>query len=87
MTWADAWSDAVRHPDAMANLEYHCLREHVVDMVYECHLPSDRPMVLLLHDERPTDRAILLQRIDQAAIRIQAQRVGQRRFTKILKKH
>jgi hypothetical protein len=63
MSWADAWNDTVRHPDAVANLEYRCLREHVVDMVYECHLPSDRPMVLLLRDERPAGRAILLQGI------------------------
>ena len=63
MTWADAWQDAQRHPDAMANLEFRCLREHVVDMVYECHLPSDRPMVLLLRDERPAGRAVVLEGI------------------------
>lgn len=63
MTWADAWHDIERHPDAVANLEFRCLREHVVDMVYECHIPSDRPMVILLRDERPADRAVLLQGI------------------------
>jgi hypothetical protein len=66
MTWADAWQDAQRHPDAMANLEFRCLREHVVDMVYECHLPSDRPMVLLLRDERPPGRAVVLEAIAAA---------------------
>jgi hypothetical protein len=63
MAWADAWDDMVRHPDAVANLEYRCLHEHVVDMAYECHLPSDRPMVLLLRDERPAGQAVLLQGI------------------------
>jgi hypothetical protein len=63
MTSADEWNEAVRHPEAMANLEYRCLQEHVVDTIYECHLPSDRPMVLVLHDERSADRAILLQGI------------------------
>ena len=63
MSWADAWDDTVRHPEAMARLEFRCLHEHVVDMVYECHIPSDRPMVLLFRDERPADKALLLQGI------------------------
>ena len=59
MTWAHEWNDALLHPETLGNLEYRCVREHVVDTTYECHLPSDRPMVLVLHDERTPDRAIL----------------------------
>ena len=59
MAWANEWNDASLHPETIGNLEYRCLREHVVDTTYECHLPTQRPMVLLIHDERTPDRAIL----------------------------
>jgi hypothetical protein len=59
MTWAGEWNDALLHPEKLGNLEYRCLRQHVVDTTYECHLPSARPMVLVLHDERTLDGAIL----------------------------
>ena len=59
MAWASEWNDALLHPETLGNLEYRCMREHVVDTTYECHLPSGRPMVLVLHDERTPDRAIL----------------------------
>jgi hypothetical protein len=58
MTWAREWNDAQAHPEALGNLEYRCVREHVVDTTYECHLPAGRPMVLVLHDERTAERAI-----------------------------
>ena len=59
MTGADDWSAAQTHPEALPNLEYLCLRTHVVDTTYECHLPSGRHMVLLLRDERTADHAIV----------------------------
>jgi hypothetical protein len=59
MTWADEWNAAMQHPEAPASLEFRCLREHVLDTTYECHLPSDRPMVLTIRDERTPDRAVL----------------------------
>jgi len=52
MAWAHEWSEAQAHPEMLPNLEYRCLQEHITDAIYECHLPSDRPMVLVLHDER-----------------------------------
>ncbi len=55
---ASEWNDAQQHPEALRNLEYRCLREHVVDTTYECHLAPSRPMVLVLHDERTPDHAI-----------------------------
>ena len=59
MTWADEWNAAIQHPEVHADLEFRCLREHVLDTTYECHLPSDRPMVLTIRDERTPDRAVL----------------------------
>ena len=57
MTAARAWNEAQAHPETLAGLEYRCIREHVTDTTYECHLPGE-PMVLVLHDERTPDRAI-----------------------------
>jgi hypothetical protein len=59
MAWADQWNAAMQHPEAQGNLEFRCVREHVLDTTYECHLPSDRPMVLTIRDERTPDRAVL----------------------------
>ena len=59
MTWARAWNDAQLHPETLASLEYRCVREHVVDTTYECHLPPGQAMVLVLHDERTPDRAFI----------------------------
>lgn len=59
MTWADEWSNAMQHPEAFAKLSFLCMQQHVVTTTYECHLPSDRPMVLTIHDERTPDRAVL----------------------------
>ena len=59
MTWADEWNSALQHPEAIAELTFHCVQEHVVTITYECHLPSDRPMVLAIRDDRTPNRAIL----------------------------
>ena len=59
MTEADDWNDALLHPQNMTNLTYRCVREHVVSTIYECHLPPDRPMVFVIHDERTPDRVLL----------------------------
>ena len=59
MVWSDEWNNALQHPELMRQLEFRCLREHVVSTTYECHLPSDRPMVLVIHDDRTPNRAIV----------------------------
>lgn len=64
MTWADEWnaamqSDPMERPQAFASLTFICVQQHVVSTTYECHLPSDRPMVLTIKDERTPDRAVL----------------------------
>ena len=59
MTWAHSWDQALLHPESLGSLEYRCVREHVTDTTYECHLPPSTPMVLVLHDERTADRVIV----------------------------
>jgi hypothetical protein len=53
------WNDALNHPDEMPNINFRCVKEHVVEAIYECHLPSERPMVLVVHDERTGGRALV----------------------------
>jgi hypothetical protein len=59
MTGAEEWAAAQAHPETWGNLEYRCLREHVTSTTYECHLLPSRPMVLVIHDERRPERAIV----------------------------
>ncbi len=59
MTWSDEWNAALEHPEAGVNLQWRCVREHVVSTTYTCDLPPERPMVLIIHDERTGERAIL----------------------------
>jgi len=59
MAWADEWNNALQHPEAFANLSFLCLKEHVVNTIYECHLPAERPMVLTIRDERKPERPVV----------------------------
>jgi hypothetical protein len=59
MTGAEEWTAAQGHPEKWGNLEYRCLREHVTSTTYECHLPPSQAMVLVIHDERTPERAIV----------------------------
>jgi hypothetical protein len=59
MAWADEWNNAMQHPEAFANLTFLCLQEHVVNTIYECHLPSERPMVLTIRDERKPEHPVV----------------------------
>jgi len=59
MAWAEQWNAAQQHPETVPNLEFRCIRDHVVDTIYECHLPPGSPMVLLIRDERNPDKALL----------------------------
>jgi len=58
MAASDEWN-AAQQPGASPHLEFLCRREHVVNTTYECHLPTARPMVLLVRDERAPDRAVM----------------------------
>ena len=56
MAWADEWNNAMQHPDAPVNFSFLCVQEHVSNIVYECHLPSERPMIITFRDERKPER-------------------------------
>jgi len=55
----DQWEAATQHPGAPPQLDFICMRDHIVNTTYECHLPDGRPMVLLIRDERVPDRAVV----------------------------
>jgi hypothetical protein len=55
----DEWTGALQTPGRSPRLETFCMREHLLNTTYECHLPNDRPMVLLIRDERRPDRAVM----------------------------
>jgi len=59
MTSAEEWNAAQQHPETWGNLEYRCWREHVTSTTYECPLPPNRHMVLIIHDERTPNRALM----------------------------
>jgi hypothetical protein len=57
MAWADEWNAAMR-PGAPGNLSFLCVKEHVINSIYECHLPSDRPMIITFRDERRPEKPV-----------------------------
>src|ERR1700686_4249218 len=59
MAWADEWNAAMQRPGAPANFSFLCVKEHVTSSIYECHLPSDRPMIITFRDERRPERPAL----------------------------
>jgi hypothetical protein len=59
MAWADEWNAAMQHPGAAASLSFLCVKEHVTSATYECHLPSDRPMIITFRDERKPEKPVL----------------------------
>jgi hypothetical protein len=59
MTWADEWNAAVRSPGAPADFSFLCVKEHVTSAIYECHLPSERRMVITFRDERRPEKPVL----------------------------
>ncbi len=59
MVWADEWNAAMQHPDAPVNFDFLCMKEHVASMIYECHLPSERPMIITFRDERKPEKAVV----------------------------
>jgi hypothetical protein len=59
MAWADEWNAAMQNPSAPVNFEFLCIKEHVTNTVYECHLPSERPMIITFHDERRPQKPVI----------------------------
>jgi hypothetical protein len=58
MAWADEWN-ASMHPGAPANFSFLCVKEHVINAIYECHLPSERPMIITFRDERRPEKPVV----------------------------
>ena len=58
MVWADEWN-AAQQPGAPAHFSFLCVREHVTSAIYECHLPSERPMIITFRDERRPERPVV----------------------------
>jgi hypothetical protein len=56
MVWADEWNAAMQNPNAPVNFEFLCIKEHVTSTIYECHLPSERPMIITFRDERRPEK-------------------------------
>ncbi len=46
-------------PLASANFSFLCVKEHVTNTIYECHLPSERPMILTFRDERRPEKPVV----------------------------
>ena len=59
MAWADEWTVAMQHPDAPVNFSFLCVKEHVTSTIYECHLPSERPMIITFRDERRPEKPVI----------------------------
>jgi len=59
MTWADEWNAAMQNPTAPVNFEFLCIKEHVTSTIYECHLPSERPMIITFRDERRPEKPVV----------------------------
>lgn len=55
MAPAGQWSEAMRHPELLPRVTFRCVREHVTKSTYVCDVPTARPMVLILRDERSSD--------------------------------
>jgi hypothetical protein len=58
MVPAEQWKFAQQHPGGETQLDYHCMRDHITSTTYECHLPPNQHMVLVMYDERHGGHAI-----------------------------
>jgi hypothetical protein len=59
MVWADEWNAAMQNPNAPVNFSFLCVKEHVTNTIYECHLPSERPMTITFRDERRPEKPVV----------------------------
>lgn len=59
MTWADSWNAAMQNPSAPVDFDFQCVKEHVTSAIYECHLPSERPMIITFRDERKPPKPVV----------------------------
>jgi len=48
---AEAWKQALQHPESLPGVPQYCVQEHVVELTYVCALPQV-PTTLVVRDER-----------------------------------
>ena len=60
MTSAQEWSEAAQHPEALRDLKYMCIQEHVVRSTYTCAPPPGFPVVIVIRDERTSQQEAFL---------------------------
>jgi hypothetical protein len=53
---AQDWSNAAQNPNALQDLNYICVHEHVVKATYSCTPPAGLPVAVVVRDERRSDR-------------------------------
>ena len=58
MLTAQAWSGAAQDAEALKDLQYICVQEHVVKATYTCTPPLGLAMVILIRDERVSERGV-----------------------------
>ena len=56
MVSAQDWSDASQHPERLKELQPFCVQEHVVRATYTCTPPAGMTVVIMVRDERPSER-------------------------------
>jgi hypothetical protein len=59
MAWADEWNAAMQRSAAPVDFSFLCVKEHVTSAIYECHLPSERPMIITFRDERRPEKPVV----------------------------
>ena len=59
MAPSEEWSEAMRHPELLARVNFRCIREHVTKLTYVCDVAPGRPMTLVFRDERDADRTAI----------------------------
>jgi len=59
MAPSEEWSEAMRHPELLARVNFRCIREHVTKVTYVCDVAPGRPMTLVFRDERDADRTAI----------------------------
>jgi hypothetical protein len=56
MAPAGQWNEAMRHPELLVRITFRCIREHVTAATFVCDVPPDRPMTLVMRDERSSEQ-------------------------------
>jgi hypothetical protein len=56
MVSAREWTAAAQHPEALRDLKHICIQEHIVGATYTCTPPPGSSMVIVVRDERISER-------------------------------